>query len=345
MPESLKVALLTEPGGPHLGIYVDLLGANPYVKEVSVADEGGEVFPLCREKWTARFGEIPVYRDYRDLLRERQPDLVVVCFSSDHAPAPIEAALLAGSHVLAEKPACVNADDFARLNRMADGKGRHLMLAFATRMNPMVVKARELVRSGSLGKLYGATAFFIADQTRLRSPKYQASWFASKARAGGGFLIWLGIHYVDALQYITGQNVAGVCGFTANVGGQPIDVEDAAAITMEFNGGMVATLQTGYYLDRHYHGQIRIWGSDGWLRADLINGTPMEWHLNSEQQVRQMAAPPNASETYPAFIRAVVDSVRTGGAPLVTGDECLHVLRAIFAAYTAASTGRTQKLA
>jgi predicted dehydrogenase len=71
----------------------------------------------------------------------------------------------------------------------------------------------------------------------------------------------------------------------------------------------------------------------------------MEWHLNSEQQVRQMAAPPNASETYPAFIRAVVDSVRTGGAPLVTGDECLHVLRAIFAAYTAASTGRTQKLA
>jgi UDP-N-acetyl-2-amino-2-deoxyglucuronate dehydrogenase len=345
MPESLKVALLTEPGGPHLSIYIDLLGRNPAVTEVSVADSGGAVFAECRERWQTRFGEIPTYLDYRDLLRERRPDLVVVCFASDHAPAPIENALRAGCHVLAEKPACVRADDFERLHHLARQANRHLMLAFATRSNPLVIKARELVRQGALGKLYGATAWFVADQARLRTSAYHDSWFASKKHAGGGNLIWLGIHYVDALQFITGQRIERVCGFAANVGGQPMDVEDTAAVALEFEGGMVGTLQSGYYLDRSYHSQIGIWGADGWLRADLISGAPLEWHLNSEQQVRQLAPPVPAQDAYAPFIQAVLDSVRNGTPPPVESTECLQVLRAVFGLYEAAASGQTRMLA
>jgi predicted dehydrogenase len=222
MPESLNVALLTEPGGPHLSIYIDLLGRNPSVKEVSVADSGGAIFTECRQRWQGRFGDVATYRDYADLLREKRPDLVVACFAADHAPAPIEAALRAGSHVLAEKPACVRAVDFERLHQLARQANRHLMLAFATRSNPLVMKARELVSQGALGKLYGATAWFVADQARLRKPAYHSSWVASKRHAGGGHLIWLGIHYVDLLQFISGQRIGRVCGFTANVGGDGV---------------------------------------------------------------------------------------------------------------------------
>ena len=41
---------------------------------------------------------------------------------------------------------------------------------------------------------------------------------ASKARAGGGHLIWLGIHFLDMANYITGSSVVEASGFTANVG-------------------------------------------------------------------------------------------------------------------------------
>ncbi len=199
---------------------------------------------------------------------------------------------------------------------------------------------------GALGKLYGASLYFIADQTRLHSPQYQSSWYASKERAGGGNLIWLGIHYVDALQFISGQTVSRVSGFAANVGGTPLQVEDSAAVVMEFNGGMVGTLTSGYYLDRGYQGQIRIWGSAGWIHADLISGASLEWRLYGSNRTEKLAAPPDAANgLYARFIQAAVDAARGAAAPPVTGTECVSALHAVFALYDAASSGRTQRLA
>src|SRR5215471_5639509 len=239
MPDQLKAALLTEVGGPHLDIYIDCIAAANGVSTVSVADAGGDTVERARAKIAPRFGDVRGYHNVQDLLREQRPDLVIVAFSANHAPSVIAAALGSGAHVIAEKPSCTQAADFERLNELAARKQRHLMLAFATRMNPLVRKARQLVAEGAIGRLYGASLCFIADQTRLHSPQYQASWYASKQRAGGGNLVWLGIHYVDAVQFIAGQTVSRVCGFAANTGGTPISVEDSAAVVMEFAGGMV----------------------------------------------------------------------------------------------------------
>ena len=47
------------------------------------------------------------------------------------------------------------------------------------------------------GKIFGVEMHMVADQTRLTRPGYGERWEASKARAGGGHLIWLGIHWLD----------------------------------------------------------------------------------------------------------------------------------------------------
>ncbi len=345
MAEKIKVALLTEPDGPHIDIYIDCLAASAGVAEIAVADSSGAIFDRVKTKTAGRLPAPREYRDYQALLREQKPDLVVAAYSADHAPAVIEASLNAGAHVLAEKPACVRASDFERLSKLATAKNRHLMLAFSTRMNPFVRKAHELVKSGALGKLYGASLFFVADQTRLKRPEYHKSWYASKDRAGGGHLIWLGIHYLDLLQHVTGQKVARVGGFAANVGGQPIRVEDSASVVMEMSGGMVATLQSGYYLDRNYQSQIRIWGSEGWINADLVSGEPMQWHLNGKAGVEELPSnPTDVTASYPRFIQAAVDAARGASPAPVTGEECLSTLKAVFGLYAAAETGATQTI-
>ena len=84
------------------------------------------------------------------------------------------------------------------------------MLAFATRLHPTAQRARELIADNSIGRPFGVTAHYIADQTRLTRPEYQRSWFASRERAGGGHLAWLGIHYVDLIQFITAQKIVEV---------------------------------------------------------------------------------------------------------------------------------------
>jgi predicted dehydrogenase len=343
--DSLKLALIAERGAPHLDIYLDCMATASGIREVAVADSSGAVFEHAQARLAGRFGSIPVYADYHALLQERQPDLAIISFPADDAPVAIEAALKANCHVLSEKPACVRSADFERLSALAHEQNRNLVLAFATRVNPLVIKARDLVRGGTLGKLYGASMYFLADQTRLRSSQYHQSWAASKDRSGGGHLIWLGIHYVDVVQFICGQQVVKVCGFTANVGGQPLDVEDSAAVSMAFEGGMLGTLQSGYYLDRDYQSLIQIWGSEGWLRMDLVSGAPLEWHSNGASGIETFAAPADIlMNLYPLFVQEVIDSVRHGSPPPVAASEALQTLKVVFGLYQAASGGLTQQI-
>src|SRR5262249_13332816 len=160
--------------------------------------------------------------------------------------------------------------DFAQLTRTAQQKHRHLMLALANRLHAPVREARRLLQEGKLGKVYGVEVHLVADQTRLKREAYHKSWFAQKARAGGGHLIWLGIHLLDLALHVTGLKVRQVAGFAGVVGGQPIDVEDSAAVALRFDNGSFGTLTSGYYLDKGYHSHLQIWGEHGWLRLASI---------------------------------------------------------------------------
>ena len=236
-PAEIRVGIITEAKGPHLSIYLSAFGATPGIAGVAVADASSATFAEARARLGGRGASLQTYTDYVRMLREFRPELVLVSLAADHAPEPIVAALEAGCNVIAEKPACVRAADFERAVRAAETKQRYLMLAFANRRLPPAMKARELIQSGMLGKLYGVDMYTIADQTRLKNPEYQRAWYASKSRAGGGHLMWLGIHYLDLIQYISGDRIRQVTGFARNVGGTPIDVEDAAVVALQFAGG------------------------------------------------------------------------------------------------------------
>jgi len=344
MAESIKVGVITEPTGAHLELYLNSLAHCEGVEQVAVADSTGQTFDKAKEILSPKFPNLRTYRNNQEMIREISPQMALITLEAHHSPQPIKMALEAGCHVLAEKPACVRPDDFKQLVEIADAKQRHLMLALANRIAPPVKKAKELVHSGFLGKLYGANLYLVADQTRLTKPEYHRSWFASKEKAGGGFLIWLGIHWLDLVQLITGDRIQEVCGFARNVGGQPIPVEDGAVLALSFEEGMVGTLNAGYYLDRGYQSHLMVWGSLGWLRLHLIEGTPLEWYSTREgapQGIQSFAHDPSARGYLP-FVQASIDCVRGKEKPPVTGAEALHVLKVIWALYRAADTGQTQ---
>ena len=175
-----------------------------------------------------------------------------------------------------------------------------------TASTPVMVEAFRLVHEGKIGKVYGVEVHIIADQTRLTAPGYRNEWRAQKARAGGGHLIWLGIHWLDLAMWVTGLPVKAVTGFTANVGGQPLDVEDSAVVAMQFENGSLGTLTSGYYLDKGYHSHLKVWGSQGWLQVHKHTEIPLEWYsmLEPNPQVRRWEKPKRATgDVYPLFVR------------------------------------------
>ncbi|MFK7777156.1 MAG: Gfo/Idh/MocA family oxidoreductase [Gimesia sp.] len=343
MADKATVALIINETSAHLGAYFPALASCEDIKEIVLSDAGQKHVATAREKLGDKLTR--VYNSPEELFKKEKPDLALITMEATHSPAAIDLALENGCPVFAEKPSCTNIEQFEALVKKADGKHLNLMLALANRNNPEVKAARRMVRKGTLGKIYGIEMNFIADQTRLKSKSYQAGWFAQKKRAGGGHLIWLGIHWLDLGMYITDSKITDVSGFITNIGGQPIDVEDSAALSLKFDKGFLGTMTSGYYIKRGKQSLIKIWGSKGWLEMDYSTGKHLQWSLNDDKpgtvhKFEESIHPRGYTPCVHAAVRSVLDKE----APTLTSHDSLQVLRTIYAAYEAAETGKTQSI-
>ena len=351
MGTQARVAVITAPSGTmHVGGFLEILAALPEVGEVALVTDGADdIEAHAQAHLGARL--VGTFADTDSLFAAFQADLAIVSLEPRTAPEAIASCLRHGSHVLAEKPACLQWEEFAELASLADEQQRNLGLAFAARGFPFLQDARSLVANGTLGKLYGVDTYFIADQTRVQQAEWQASWFSQKAFAGGGHLMWLGIHYVDLLHHLTGQRIVEVAGLTAVVGGAPIDTEDAAVAVLRFADGMVGTLTSAYYLDRNKQSHLHLWGSEGWLRGRPNDWESLEWysthpaeHSAPYRTIHYDSPQSEVKPTYYGLVRAAVHGAMGIAPHPVTTAEALHVLKVVHAIYRAAETGQTQRV-
>lgn len=337
------VALLQRPHSRHRAYYLAALRDIDAVTAVAVVDPDGATLAEAREALPEK--AVRGYATFAELERTESPEMAIVSLDGAESPGAILPVLEAGIPVLAEKPACVAPDDFARLVETAERRKTQVMLALCNRLAPWVPDAKRIVAQGGLGTLYAARVLNVADQARIWNPRTR-DWTFRKATAGGGHLIWLGIHWLDMLLYLTGARVAEVQAMVAVAGGAPIDVEDLATVNLRLEGGALASLVSGYVLDARKQIDFSLWGAKGWLRFDMEGGT-LDWHsptkgMNgaSRRQYRYDAA----GGGYTPFVRECLRASRGEIDPPITGAEGLVALRVIFAAYRSAETGQTVRL-
>jgi predicted dehydrogenase len=338
------VAFITNDEGAHLSMYLLALAESKEISSVILADPSGKMVAVARQALGDRL--TATYASARELFAHHQPNLAVISLEPKLAAKAIDEALDAGCDVLAEKPACLSVAEFARLAQKANDKKVFLALALANRLNPEIEFARDLIEKNRIGKIYGIELHIIADQTRLSEPSYHQSWFAQKSRAGGGHLIWLGIHWVDLAMFLTHSNITEISGFTANVGGQPIDVEDSAVLSIKFDHGFLGTMTSGYYLDKGYHSHVKIWGSAGWIELNPYGAVvPFRYYSTTDERPEiKTYTRPDVPVGYSPFVAACVRASLGLELPPVTTNDSLRAIKTIFAAYEAAETGQTQQV-
>jgi predicted dehydrogenase len=339
----VRAAVICDSEGDHLDHYFRTALCRG-IGSFAISDASGKTVAAAKKSAGGR--SVAVFDDPVRMMREFRPHLTVISTEPRYMPEAISAAVRGGAHVVVEKPACTQLGDFEAAARAGKNADRQVMLAMAWRLHPTVEQIRQLAGKGWLGRGYGVNMHLVADQTRLRNPVYHRSWKASRERGGGGKLIFHGIHYLDLIHHITGDLIAEVSGFCRNVGRQPIEVEDAAVVSMVFRGGMVGTLNTGYYLDSGYSNLIVLWAADGWFRFDPRAETQLLWHSTAVnapkglQHFREAATP----DLYDRMLQAAADFCRGLRPPFMTTDESVAALRVVFAAYRAAETGVAQKI-
>ncbi len=160
-----------------------------------------DIIPQRAEKLRDVYGSGKALTDYRDILDDPELSCVSVCTpNTSHAPITIDF-LKAGKHVLCEKPAAVNANLAADMQKAADENGKILNIGVVNRFNTAVNKIQEMISAGELGNLYHVYCSFRAH----RSIPGLGGPFTTKSEAGGGVLIDWGVHFLDLIYFCIGQ--------------------------------------------------------------------------------------------------------------------------------------------
>ncbi|MDZ7374225.1 MAG: Gfo/Idh/MocA family oxidoreductase [candidate division KSB1 bacterium] len=104
----------------------------------------------------ARFPQIRVTSQYSDVLSDEGIEAVVIATPARSHFALAKAALLAGKHVLVEKPLAMSSQEAEELIALADAQKRVLMVGHTFEYNPAVLKIKELLSENQLGDIYYA---------------------------------------------------------------------------------------------------------------------------------------------------------------------------------------------
>jgi predicted dehydrogenase len=329
-----------------------------------------------------RYGWAETDTDWRRVVGRDDIDLVdIVAPGNAHAEIAI-AALEAGKHVLCEKPLAntvAEAEAMAEAAAKAVERGVFAMVGFTYRRVPAVTLARDLVRAGEIGEVRQTRAVYLQDW--LSDENAPLTWRMDRASAGSGALGDIGAHIVDAVQFVTGQELTGVSGTTrtfvterpvletsvglSGTAGDrrgPVTVDDAALFFGSLSGGGLATFEaTRMAPGRKNALRFEISGTQGAVAFDLEDLNTLQFFrfadgatagfrriLVTEPDHPYAAAwwPPGHVLGYEhAFSHQVVDLVRAldaGEQPRPSFDEGLQVQRVLDAVErSAAAAGWT----
>jgi predicted dehydrogenase len=164
-----------------------------------------------REKAVEKAAEmgIPrVYADYQAMLADPEIDVVHLATPNVLHHPYAKAALLAGKHVVCEKPLALNASESAELVKLAADTGRVNVVNFNIRMYPMVQQAHSLVQSGDLGDLFIVQGSYLQDWLLFET---DWNWRLEPGQGGSLRAVGdIGSHWLDLMTFITGLRVEEV---------------------------------------------------------------------------------------------------------------------------------------
>ena len=172
----------------------------------------------------------------RELLEAEIVDAVSVCVPHDAHLAVARDAATQGVHILLEKPLATTLADADAIIAAAEHAGIRLMVGFVHRFRTELLEAKRLIDAGAIGQ--PATAL---DRFCSLGGKHPPSWVWERRRAGGGVLMYGGIHAIDRLRWLLRDEVALV-NARANNYAKFGDVEDAIVGMLSYAGGSTAAL-------------------------------------------------------------------------------------------------------
>ena len=143
-----------------------------------------------------------VYSSYDELLSDENVDAVYIGLPTSLHQPWCEKALLAGKHVLCEKPLCNNEDEAFMLQNLQVKSKKILFEGMHWKYHPAAVHMKAMIERGEIGKIVSVTASYEIPARQLFYKKDDGRLSKS---LGGGCFMDLGVYCVSAVRYFSGE--------------------------------------------------------------------------------------------------------------------------------------------
>jgi scyllo-inositol 2-dehydrogenase (NADP+) len=326
--------------------HAPVIGAVPGLKLKKVVERRGA---RSRE----RYPWVEVVPDVEDLLRDEGVGLVVVATPNDSHFELARRSLLAGKHVVVEKPLTLTSDEARRLVVLARERNKILSAHQNRRWDGDFLTVRRLLEAGLLGRLVEFESRF----DRFRDRPRPGAWREADG-PGSGLLYDLGPHLIDQAQVLFGLPRA----VTAEVGIQRefAKADDNFEVLLHYDGprvrlkaGMLVRGPSPRFVLHGTQGSFVKYGLDPQEEALKRGLTPAEPHWGEEPRERWGALDARAGglhlearvETvagrYQAFYQNIADAVAGRAEPAVKPEEAWNTMRIIELAFQSSAEKRT----
>jgi scyllo-inositol 2-dehydrogenase (NAD+) len=296
----------------------------PQAHVVAVADADG-----ARAGQVARELEIEhSFSSLDDMLERKDIEAILIASPDKFHAGSIEAAAKAGKHILCEKPLALSVESAQSALDAVAKAGVLLQIGFMRRYDPAYAAARKRIEAGEIGDI---VTFKSIGRDKNPPP---LGFFQSGVN--GLLLYGNTIHDFDLCRWLTHDEVAEVHTFgtaTPRPEIEPYGYLVATSVNLRYDSGAIGNLESSIQCHYAYDVRTEITGTKGAIFVGTIEKDPVV-----------LLQPGSASfgledhylsrfrEAYVTQSLDFVDTVLSGRAPRVTGEDGLRALKIAVAA-------------
>lgn len=303
-----------------------------------------DIIPEKADKFAEDNGVDRVYYDYREMLENPEIDVVCVCVPSGlHAEVSVAAAKK-GKHIVCEKPLEITGEKIEAIIKAVRENNVKMQCIFQRRTMSSAIATRKAIAEGKLGKIVLADAYL----KYYRSQEYynSAGWRGTWELDGGGALMNQGVHGIDLLTWMVGENVEKVF---ARAGAlvRDIEVEDTTVALLCFAGGGYGVIEGATTVYPGLDTRFEVHGEKGTI---IFTDSGIEkWEFIGEKVPRPMeseklggASDPSkiASIGHSILIEDMVDAIKKDKEPMIPPEEGRKAVNLILSIYKSARENR-----
>lgn len=252
--------------------------------------------------------------DYKEILKDRDVDLVLITTRHDKHAAMVTEALTAGKNIFVEKPLALNNQQLEQIIIAYSHSNTTLTVGFNRRFSPHSLKLKSLLGSAPMNVI-----------ATMNAGNIPANVWVHDMQVGGGRIIGEACHFIDLITFFTGSKVKSVC--MNAMGTNPNDNTDNASIFLKYENGSTGVINYFSNGSKAYSKErVEVYSQD---RTAIINNFRQTTGFGFKGFSKLKTS---LDKGHKNQFTQLIERVKSGGEALIPFEEIVNTTKASFAA-------------